>query len=486
MKLSSWRAALRIARRDALRAKGRSALVVAMIALPVLGVAGADVVFRSTGLEPGERAVRLLGQSDALLTSYGRGMTVMQPPIAGEGGSASMPKDGEKPTPEQQKSLQTDPGVLALELLPKGSVLTPVLTGHDTTAGSRDGRLRTRTAEADLTDPIWHGKLDIVQGRAPGAPQELAATRAFLDQAGLEVGSTTTVRGLEDRPYTITAAVEDPGSLDTVELIGRPGALIEPQDKALGQVPRGGRGGVSGGGSWLVKLPAGAVLDWPKVLELNKYGLVATSRTVVLDPPPRSQVPYYVDQDRRGGAGSGVDRTAVIMLATVAGMALLEIVLLAGPAFAVGARRSRRQLGLLAAGGGDRSHVRAVVLGGGAVLGLAGAAAGVVSAILLTAATRPWLEETAGRRFGHLDLRPLDLLGIAALGLVTGLLAAVVPAVQASRQNVVEALTGRGALRPPSRRPALLGLLMLAGGAALALLGAVGGQGTLAVLGGSV
>ena len=45
--LPGWRAAFRIARRDALRSKGRSALVVAMIALPVLGVTAADVTYRS-------------------------------------------------------------------------------------------------------------------------------------------------------------------------------------------------------------------------------------------------------------------------------------------------------------------------------------------------------------------------------------------------------------------------------------------------------
>ena len=56
MSFSAWRAALRIARRDALRATGRSALIVAMIALPVVGVTGADIVARSTQLSPQERA----------------------------------------------------------------------------------------------------------------------------------------------------------------------------------------------------------------------------------------------------------------------------------------------------------------------------------------------------------------------------------------------------------------------------------------------
>ncbi|MFD0349094.1 hypothetical protein ACFQ0M_29695 [Kitasatospora aburaviensis] len=80
MRLTAWRVALRIARRDALRAKGRSALVVAMVALPVLGVTGADVVFRSAELDPVERVVRTMGQSDAELRLMERGAIVLQAP----------------------------------------------------------------------------------------------------------------------------------------------------------------------------------------------------------------------------------------------------------------------------------------------------------------------------------------------------------------------------------------------------------------------
>lgn len=48
----SWVAALRIARRDAWRSKGRSALVLAMIALPIVGVSAADLTLRSAELSP--------------------------------------------------------------------------------------------------------------------------------------------------------------------------------------------------------------------------------------------------------------------------------------------------------------------------------------------------------------------------------------------------------------------------------------------------
>ncbi|MER5635766.1 FtsX-like permease family protein [Kitasatospora sp. NPDC002227] len=473
MSLSSWRVALRIARRDALRAKGRSALVLAMIALPVLGVTGADIMYRSAQLDPGEKAARVMGRADALVSVFDRGYTAAQAPDFNDGRTGDGPEAGKQLTPEQKRSLATDPAMLVKELLPAGTTLVPVSTSSAITT-TKEGQLRVGAAEADLTDPVWHGKLDLVGGRAPASAREVAVSRHFLDQSGLRVGDTTSPRGLQ--PFTITGVVEDPGSLGEDTLVARPGALVAPLEA--------GKAAEQRMETWLAKLPAGAVLDWPKVLELNKYGITASSRSVLLDPPPRSEVPYFQQQHI---STDTLENPLLVITVTVAGMALLEIVLLAGPAFAVGARRSRRQLGLLAAAGGDRGQVRAVVLGGGVVLGLAGAVVGVVLAIGMVAVLRPWAETRAGSRFGHFDLQPVDLLGIAAIGLVTGLLAAVVPAVQAARQDVVEALNGRGAIKPANRKLALLGLVMLIGGAALALGGqAMGGSRSTPVLGGSM
>ncbi|MFF7632683.1 FtsX-like permease family protein [Kitasatospora sp. NPDC008050] len=473
-RLGSWKVALRIARRDALRAKGRSLLVLAMIALPVLGVTGIDVVYRSSTLTVAEQLDRTLGRADLLLASHARGGTVLQAPFAAVGNEFDKPP-ASPPTAQQQRSQQTDPAVLAAQLLPPGSVLIPQGSSQELQAGSAAGQLQTSATEADLTDPIWHGKVNLIHGQAPVSGQQIAVTQRFLDDSGLKLGSTTRLQGLGEAPFTITGVVEYPDTLGLNTVVVRPGTL------------GGGQSSDGPVASWLVRLPAGATVDWAKVQELNQYGFAATSRSVVLDPPARSQVPYYVQQDSEPHSGY-FDQTTIVVLVTVAGMALLEIVLLAGPAFAVGARRSRRQLGLLAAAGGDRAQVRAVVLGGGVVLGLAGAAVGVVLAVLLVAVTRSWTEPLAGRRFGALRVLPLDLLGIVAIGLVTGLLAAIVPAVQASRQEVVAALTGRGGVKPPSKKLALLGLLMLGGGALLALLGATRGMGTrsTAVLGGSM
>ena len=54
---SALAATLRIARRDALRARGRSALVIAMIGLPVLGVSLVSVLVSTYELTPEQQAL---------------------------------------------------------------------------------------------------------------------------------------------------------------------------------------------------------------------------------------------------------------------------------------------------------------------------------------------------------------------------------------------------------------------------------------------
>src|SRR5450631_461393 len=80
MNLSAWRVGLRIARRDALRHKARSALVVVMIGLPILGAVTADVLLRSSQLTASEQLPRKLGGADALVTGAYGGTAIEQAP----------------------------------------------------------------------------------------------------------------------------------------------------------------------------------------------------------------------------------------------------------------------------------------------------------------------------------------------------------------------------------------------------------------------
>ncbi|WP_033220752.1 FtsX-like permease family protein [Kitasatospora phosalacinea] len=495
--MSALRAVLRIARRDAWRAKGRSALVAAMIALPVLGATGVDVVHRSGQLTAEQRADRLMGRADALVGAYDPGRTIEQAVFPADGVRTLPQRPGAGPSAEQRRAADTEPTALLGELLPPGSVLTPARTGPVATVRTADGLAPADTFEADLTGGLWRGRIDLVAGRAPAAPREAAATRAFLTATGLRIGDTVTVRGLESAPFTLTGTVEHPADLNAVELVARPGELYRQLDDAqaaAGFAPQtpSAEQAAARKAAWLVTLPAGATLDWSRVRQLNAYGYTLAGRRIAAHPPAEAL-------ERQEAVGAADERERALMTAaTTAAMALLEVALLAGPAFAVGARRSRRQLALLGAAGGRPGHVRAVVLGGGLVLGTVGAALGALLGTGLVAALRPWIEEWGGSRFGQLALRPAELLAIAAVGVATAVLAALLPALQAGRREVLAGLTDRDPVRRASRRTPLLGLAAVLLGAALALYGAVAGPvagppvlaglsvRTLSVLGGAV
>ena len=79
---SGLRATLRMARRDAMRNRGRSVLVVVMIALPVLALTGADVLARTMQLSTTEKLAMNLGRSDARVMILGGQVTQTPTPVS--------------------------------------------------------------------------------------------------------------------------------------------------------------------------------------------------------------------------------------------------------------------------------------------------------------------------------------------------------------------------------------------------------------------
>ncbi|MET8555792.1 MULTISPECIES: FtsX-like permease family protein [unclassified Streptomyces] len=468
---TGWRAALRMARRDALRARGRSVLVAAMIALPVLGVTAADLTYRSVQPTLAEELTAKIGSADARFEAAGMGpVKVEQLPVGAE--EVYLPDGASYPDGDEE-----DLAVDVPAALPKGS---RSITEQSVPASvtTRHGVADTPVTEVDTGDPMLRGRIELVEGRYPKSGAEIAATAGFAEASGLSVGDRLTVRG-PGRSYTVTGVVELPADLEKKSLYALPGAVIAPWREAADDdenvVPP-----QAGELTWLVKGSSGAGVTWRDILAANEKGVVVTSRQVVLSPPPDSQVPAA----GKSWTEEPDDRLAAAAL-TVGAMALLEIVLLAGPAFAVGARRSRRQLGLVGSCGGSRGQVRAVVLAGGLVLGGVGAVAGVGAGFALTVLFRPVIEEFSGRRFGELTVHPWEILGIAVLGLVTGVLAALAPAIVAGRQSILESLTGHRGSRRSSRVLPAAGTAVLAGGVALAVYGGLSGN-TRLVAGGSV
>src|SRR5690606_16075745 len=160
--------------------------------------------------------------------------------------------------------------------------------------------------------------------------------------------------------------------------------------------------------------------------------MLVTSRAVVTGPP--------VPGVPAGPHDPVIGAPAVVAMATMAALVVMEIALLTGPAFAVGLRRRRRQLALIAAQGGSARHLRLVVLADGLILGAGAALLGLVGGIGVVAAGVQLVQALDVDLDGVFLLElftyagPLDVpwtavVPVAVLGAVSGIAAAVVPAV---------------------------------------------------------
>ena len=444
MNLSAWRACLRIARREAWRAKGRSLLVIALIGLPVIVLAGADIAYRTWQLDPQEKLTRTLGSADASVGWVGG--PVQQSPKGPDGGYSTQTASN---TPPPTPSTAT-----VVSLLPPGSrvIERRHAFGSITTQA---GRKFAEFNGLDYANPMARGLVRQVSGRAPRTADEIAFTRSLAHDTGLRIGDEVRTAA-PDGTFRLVGIVADASFRHTAAAYTLPSAIpvAGPANQVSAEV------------SWLVDAPA--PVSWQQILNLNRLGFVVLSRSVYLNPPPRSQVPYELSDNY-----SPINAKSAATATLIGGMALLEIVLLAGPAFAVSARRQRRELALVAAVGGRRQDLRNVVLSKGIVLGVVGGVLSVFVAVALTAIGIATLGRYVNAIPGHFDVRPVELLALALVSLITALAAAVFPARGAARTDVVAALAGRrGTVRTRKRVP-LLGAA-IAGTGVLVALGALG------------
>ncbi|MEU4330134.1 FtsX-like permease family protein [Nonomuraea dietziae] len=423
--MSAVLAALRIARRSAWRSRGRSALIMVMIGLPVLVITAILTLTATMSVTGREGLVAELGAADARLTQVPEGSVIHQEP----NGAISGPGD-------DGAALSRPSAAEVAALLGPGTRLIPFSTGV-----LRLGTERVDALEGDLRDPLTRGMLTLSEGRFPSA-REVAVTPAL----GLRPGDLLRPSGAA--PLTVAGVLEHPHRPSLRQVVG-PDLPLAPLD-GFGSPGEYGTG-------WLADTPK--PVTWAEVPALNRAGLFVTSRAMVADPL-RTQV-----------RASAFDVQSMVGIGTMVIMVVLVTVLLAGPAFAVGLRRRRRELAEIAAQGGSAGHLRTIVLADGLVLGGAAALVATVLGIgagMLGAQVAARWGAGAGARWGPTvgppDVPWSPVLSVAALGLLTGLVAAMVPAVQAARQDTATVLAGRApAVADRQGWPLVGAVLVLAG-----------------------
>jgi putative ABC transport system permease protein len=438
--LVRWRLALRIARRDALRHRARTLLVLAMVGIPVMAVVGADTFFRTAEISPAEEAAIVLGAADATLVGEAREQ-IYADPETGALWNLGAPA--------------ADPPWTAEEIagvLPEASRVVETSEGR-VSYRTDAGRAAVTALARNSADPMLDGTLTLDTGRFPREYGEVAISLPVADR-GYVVGDTLELTA-DEVPARVVGIVESrPGRSE-------PFLVLDSSDAGLLTSPLR---------RFLVTVPGG--LDWPAVQALNARGLVAVSREVVADPPsPAEWLPPEEPADLFAS-----DPAGEAVLALVVASVVLEIVLLAGPAFAVGVRRQRRDLALIGAAGGSPADLRRVVLASGVILGGGAAVLGAGLGVVLAGVASPIVEPWTGRTLGPFEVPLLDVAVTAAVGLVAGLGAAWFPARQAARTDVVDTLAGRrGQVRTSWRSP-VLGFVLAAAGMVLVVLGAQGAE----------
>jgi putative ABC transport system permease protein len=430
--MSRWLPALRIARRTVLRSPGRSLLVALLVGLPVAGATVADVLVRTIG-SPERDAQREIGSADAVAA----GISAAR--LAG--------------------------------LAPRGTRIAPNPRVYALALERRDGTTRTPLVTADASEPLHRHYARVIEGRAPRSDGEVLVTRALAKRLDLldggdrlRAGAAITMR--RGPRASVTGIAREQFCLDCAAVVAAPRSAIA----------RAARGrSLAGSGQYieslaladerrgqiqLLDLPRGASTDELAAI-LRGQGAQLATRDRIAHPP-----------SRRSGTADAATLRAAALAAVGVGLGLLEVVLLAGTAFAVGARRQIRELGLVAASGGSPRDVRRIVLAQGLVLGALGAVAGVAVGGGLAVAGRPLWEHYDNAEMTAWVFGPWEIAGAMLVGLLSGLAAAVVPAVGAGRMRPVHALAGRfRERRPRGRRNAVLGSALLTIGAIWGVVG---------------
>ncbi|MEV3937108.1 FtsX-like permease family protein [Glycomyces sp. NPDC049804] len=430
--LGSHRLAFRIARREAWRYKGRSALSITLLGLPLLGVAIGASAFDTIQLSEEETAEQYLGSNDAYIELALPGVPIEQQnwnsrwivydvPVGTDG-------DAERPVADSE----------ILAALPEGSTMVPYSLGTEGTAlpvRTSDGLAHVQGYGYDLGAGQYEDAgLEYLEGSAPGGG-EAVINEAAADLLGIGVG---------DELVVDDASVPD--ALKVTGIVEMPWNLNEPFVIA-DSIPSTATG-------WLLDTPE--TLTEEQARTLNELGVTVWGGSLLHLPPG----PGYME------TSNAVDEAQLMIYGLIVVAVVMEVVLLAGPAFAISARRRTREFALMSANGATPGQIRNTVLAGGLLFGLVAAALSLAIGIGLVAAGLPWLEQLFGHRSAGLRVMPALQASLVAAAVVTGLLAALTAAISASRVNVIAALTGRTSRNRGTKRWMVLGVAVAGAGVA--------------------
>ncbi|MDM4761940.1 FtsX-like permease family protein [Galbitalea sp. SE-J8] len=434
----SGRAALRLAVRVAHAAPGRTLLVAALIAIPVIGVGTLSTIVASGTPTVAERVANELGGTQAVLE-------IRAPEHSGLVQSPVNPDlfDYASSDNSDEGGWVSDVSSVAPSSWRLARVDTEQVTVETTT-----GVAGIEAVVGDAADPQLEGRYSLVDGRRPASEDEIMVSPGALARLGTHVGSLLTVTQPTGATYTVVGVLQSSHLPTAGTEIFLPRSYGPPTVDSSFQTQYFVLGDTT--------------VAWSDVLALNGYGITALSRAVATDPPSVAPIPDY------GGGGWGGAWIAILLV-----FALLQVGLLAASALLVGARQQQRMFAVLSSVGAERRTVSRVVALSGLVTGIAGAAAGALLSLPVAALVMSLTRDGSRTQFPGYHVDVLQLALLAALAALAAWAAALVPAHLSTRIDIVATL--RGTSRPPAprRRTPVIAIVVFLAGIALTALGLV-------------
>lgn len=448
--MSVWKPAQRMARRSIRRNLARSVLIALLIGLPVAVATVGDVLYRSSDA-PARDAYFALGSADAKLVVTDLA-TIPDFRLTSEWEGYGYSEGAEKRDPADVDVPGLLPGGTRIEALDEDGSGSGLLLNVDGGSEYADVPLQFAT----MPSRFQPDRLQLRSGRYPKAG-EVVLTEPAAKTLKVSPGDTVT-DDLTGTPLPVSGIVHDERCWQCDAVYAQPGQTLVPTGPGTG-----GYGWEPSRPTYLVDLPVG--------VDVNGLAVALADQGVLLYPRDTYLHPDRYATYATGPALTSDELRGAALTTLIVGLGLLEVILLAGAAFAVGARKQVRDMGLISAGGASPRQLRAVLLVQGATLGIVGTTGGVVVGFLVARLGWPLWEYLNGSVLPVFRFGPEVLIAVV-VGVLSGVLAAVVPAIGAARQQPLDALSGRFRItRARSRRAALLGSAGILAGGTVALVG---------------
>lgn len=419
------RAAARLAGREMRRRPWRTTLVVLLVALPVAAMVLAAALLHTSSPPFDVEDQSAFGLADLTVTEgFGPGPLVVE--------------DLEQ---ARRRILAAVPGArTAVVEEANGSLQGPF------------GPPRSVRLVGPEDDPMVATRTTVRRGRVPKGPGQVAVSPRLARAWQVEIGGTLDLPQLGLHATVVGLAHPLAGARSETLYVGAmPKIATEQRSRSL-----------------FADLPGDTKSVHEAVARITAGGQVSV---------PQRNLAGLIGPERARSAASSSD--AGVRWSTVVGaLALAVFGLVIAAAFAVGARRQLRTLGILASNGASPAALRAVVIWQGAWAGLLGAVGGLVLAGLGLVAAWPSHDRFLSYEPRWFTVRLTDLGPIVGLGVLTALLASYQPARTVSRLSILTSLAGRRPLAPVRRRVVLLGLAVMAVGTAFLGVATVGAEGS--------